>query len=433
MDRQQAQDLIAEILELPRPGELQVTLHGVNRLGTRFNACAISQNVLKQQHSLGLTARLGQKRTSLSLNAVQDRDRIRAAIDEVFSVCAHMPDDEEVMPAPGEVLASREYAFSAAADALEIETVGAWVAKACEAGAAAGFDLAGLLSLDKVYSAYGDSAGGFAYERSHRCDFHVTASGEDGSGWAEKQGLSIGRDDVVEATQRAIDKCRRAQHPEVFRPRPTTVVLEPQAVGDLLSMAFWYGFDQRAADEGRSAFSAFDRRLGRLSLYSDPADPVFPANSFSADGQALEKCLWLDRGRLQQLPTSRFWAEKQGLPPLPAPNNLLLSGQGLALDELIARTADGVLVTRFWYIRSTDARTLSFTGMTRDGTFRIENGEITRPLIDMRWNESVLRVLDRVVASGKPTATGEFLPMAMPALQVENFHFSSLSGTDPEN
>ncbi len=72
---------------------------------------------------------------------------------------------------------------------------------------------------------------------------------------------------------------------------------------------------------------------------------------------------------------------------------------------------------------------LSFTGLTRDGTFRIENGEITRPLVDMRWNESALQVLDRVVASGTPTATGEFLPMAMPALQVENFHFSSLSGT----
>ena len=429
MNRQQMQDLIGEILELPRAGELQVTLQGVNRLGTRFNDCAISQNVLKQQYSLTLTARLGQKKTSLTLNTLQDRERIRAAIDEVFAVCAHMPEDEEVMPAPGRVLESPEHAFSAASEALEIETVGAWAAKACEAGAAAGIDLAGLLSLGKNFYAYGDSAGGFAWERSHRCDYHVTATGADGSGWAEHQGVSVGRDDIVSATQRAIDKCRRAQHPEVFAPRPTTVVLEPQAVGDLLSMAFWYGFDQRAADEGRSALSGFDRRLGRLSLYSDPADPVFPAVSFNGDGQAVDRCLWLDRGRLQQLRTSRYWAARQGLDPRPAPNNLLLDGQGLSLDELIARTADGVLVTRFWYIRSTDARTLSFTGMTRDGTFRIENGEITRPLVDMRWNESVLRVLDRIVASGVPVATGEFLPMAMPALQVENFHFSSLSGS----
>ena len=429
MNRQQAQDLIGEILEMPRAGELQVTLQGVNRLGTRFNDCAISQNALKQQYSLALTGRLGQKRTSLSLNAIHDRDRIRAAIDEVFAVCAHMPDDEEVMPAPGEVLDNREFAFSTATEALEIETIGAWAAKACEAGAEAGIDLAGLLSLSKIFYAYGDSAGGFAWERSHRCDYHVTATGNEGSGWAEHQGISIGHDKVIGATRRAIDKCRRAQCPEVFEPRPTTVILEPQAVGDLLSMAFWYGFDQRAADEGRSAFSGFDRRLGRLSLYSDPANPVFPAVSFTSEGQAVNKCLWLDRGRLQQLRTSRYWADRQGCEPRPAPNNLLLDGQGLSVEELIARTADGVLVTRFWYIRSTDARTLSFTGMTRDGTFRIENGEITRPLVDMRWNESVLRVLDRIVASGAPVATGEFLPMAMPALQVENFHFSSLSGS----
>jgi predicted Zn-dependent protease len=429
MNREQAQDLIGEILEFPRAGELQVTLQGASRLGTRFNDCAISQNVLKQQVSLALTARLGQKKTSLSLNTLHDRDRIRAAIDEVFAVCAHMPEDEEVMPAPGRVLEGAEHAFCAASESLEIETLGAWAAKACETGSAAGIDLAGLLSLGRMYHAYGDSAGGFAFERSHRCDYHVTATGADGSGWAEHQGVSIGHDDVIAATGRAIDKCRRAQNPEVFQPRPTTVVLEPQAVGDLLSMAFWYGFDQRAADEGRSAFSGFDRRLGRLSLYSDPSSPVFPSVSFNSDGQAVEKCLWLDRGRLQQLQTSRFWADRQGLEPRPAPNNLLLDGQGLSIDDLVAKTADGVLVTRFWYIRSTDARTLSFTGMTRDGTYRIENGEITRPLVDMRWNESVLRVLDRVVASGAPVATGEFLPMAMPALQIENFHFSSLSGS----
>jgi predicted Zn-dependent protease len=206
------------------------------------------------------------------------------------------------------------------------------------------------------------------------------------------------------------------------------VVLEPQAVGDLLSSAFWYGFDQRAADEGRSAFSDFANKLGRLSLYSDPADPVIPSNSFSGDGQALSRALWLDRGELQQLRTSRYWAERNGIPVKPAPNNLILEGEGLPLEELIAGTEDGVLVTRFWYIRSTDAKTLGFTGMTRDGTYRIENGEITQPLVDMRWNESALRVLENVVASGKPVATGDFPAMAMPALAVEDFHFSSLSG-----
>ncbi len=90
-------------------------------------------------------------------------------------------------------------------------------------------------------------------------------------------------------------------------------------------------------------------------------------------------------------------------------------------------TEDGNLVTRFWYIRSTDAKTLGFTGMTRDGTYPIKNSEVTNPVVEMCWNESVLRVLNNVVASGKPVATGGFISMAMPALKVEDFHFSSLS------
>ena len=125
--------------------------------------------------------------------------------------------------------------------------------------------------------------------------------------------------------------------------------------------------------------------------------------------------------------TNRYWAQKNGLTVKPAPNNLILSGDGDSIDELVRGTADGILVTRFWYIRSTDPQTLGFTGMTRDGTYRIENGEVTHPVVDMRWNESVLRVLQHVAASGKPFATGEFLSMAMPALKVEDFHFTSLS------
>ena len=427
MKRQQCEDLIAEILQMPRTGELQVTLNGVDRLGTRFNDCAISQNAMKRQHTLTLSARVEQKKTSLSINRLDDKDLIKRSIEQVFANCAHMPDDEELMPAPCKLLDTREHAFSKASEQLDIDSVGSWVAAACREGASASIDLAGLLSIEKKFAAYGDSAGGFAYERSHNCDYHVTASGSGGSGWAEHKGISLREDQLLAATQRAIEKCSKAQNPIVFQPRPTTVILEPQAVGDLLSIAFWYGFDQRAADEGRSAFSSYDETLGNLSLYSDPANDLFPTLSFSDDGQPLEKSIWLDQGRRQQLITSRYWAKRQTLAAKPWPNNLILSGAGTSLEELIQGTDDGILVTRFWYIRSTDPKTLSFTGMTRDGSYRIENGVVTHPVVDMRWNDSVLRVLNNVAASGTPVATGEFPAMVMPPLKVEAFNFSSLS------
>ena len=427
MNREQAQARIGAVLELPRDGELQVVINGVNRLGTRFNDNAISQNALKQQQTLTLSARIGQKKSSLTINQLDDQDLIAGSIERLFETCRHLPDDDEVLPAPGEVIDAGEHAYSASADALEIGTVGDWVAAACRRGAEAGIDLAGLLSLAKSWTAYGDSSGGFAFERHHRVDYHVTASGSRGSGWAEHQGIDITADEVDAATRRAIEKCQAAQNPSVFEPRPCTVILEPQAVGDLMAMAFWYGFDQRARDEGRSAFSHYEQPLGRLSLFSEPANPAFPTPSFSNDGQRLEKSVWLDRGKPQQLITSRYWAKHSGLSPRPAPNNLILGGDGTEFDELIRSTDDGILVTRFWYIRATDPKSLGFTGMTRDGSFRIENGRITSPVVEMRWNESVLRLLDNVSDSGKPVATGEFLAMLMPALKVRDFHFSSLS------
>jgi len=427
MNREQAHDLIARILDIPREGELQIAINGTYRLGTRFNDCAISQNVLKQQTTLSLSARLQQKKSSVTINTFDDMEIVKRTIDQLFATCRHMPDDEEVMPEIGEVLETEEHAYSAEAEAIDVEAMGAWAAAACETGASAKIDLAGLLSMAKRFTVYGDSAGGFAYERSHRTDFHVTATGDNGSGWAEDQGVSINQQAVMLATRRAIDKCVMAQNPQVFEPRPTTVILEPQAVGDLLAMAFWYGFDQRSRDEGHSALSNYVDPLGNLSFYSDPANEVFPTLSFNSEGQALTKNTWLDKGQLQQLQTSRFWASKYSLAVKPVPHNIILSGAGIPLENLIKDTEDGVLVTRFWYIRSTDPKTLGFTGMTRDGTYRIENGEVTSPLVDMRWNESVLRVLKNVVGSGEPVATGDFISMAVPALKIEDFHFTSLS------
>ncbi len=427
MERRQAQDLIGEILELPRAGELQVLLEGERRLGTRFSGCAISQNGLRRQSRLTLSARIEQKKTSVTLNRVDDRAQIADAIGRAFETCRHLPDDEELMPAPGKVIELGEPARRKPEQDIDIDTAGRWVAEACAAGTAAGIDLAGLLASGSDFTAYGDSAGGFAHERHDRIDYHVTATGEAGSGWAEHQGIAITHDELMAATRRAIDKCLAAQSPRVFEPRATTVVLEPQAVGDLLSMMAWYGLDQRARDEGRSAFARFDQRLGHLSLYSDPAHPGFPARGFSAGGEAVGRSTWLDRGELQQLITSRYWAKHRELPVKPAPANLVLEGEGTPLGELIGEVEDGILVTRFWYIRATDPGTLGFTGMTRDGSFRIERGELTHPVVDMRWNQSALALLQNVSGSGAPVATGERFPMIMPALRVEDFHFSSLS------
>jgi predicted Zn-dependent protease len=427
MKRKVTQDMIAGILDLPREGELQVCINGERRLGTRFNDCAVSQNCLRQQMSLTLTARVEQKQASLTINTLNDQEVIKRSIQQIFDTVKHMPDDEEVMPALGQVIEDGGHAFDKDSESTEIEDLGNMAAAACKKGEAAKVDLAGLVSLSKSFTSYGDSEGGFAFERFHRADYHVTSTGAKGSGWAENQGVSFTLDDVMQSTERAIKKGEMAQDAKLYEPKPTTVVLEPQAVGELVLFGFYYGFDQRGSDEGRSAFATHKDDLGKLSLYSDPTDAIFPSVSFNGGGEELGKSVWLDQGKQQQLITSRYWAAKQNIPSKPFPKNLILSGEGQSLEDLIKSTEDGILVNRFWYIRSTDAKSLAFTGMTRDGVYRIENGEVTYPVRDMRWNDSAIRVLSNVEASGKPVATGEDLCLAMPALKVKDFQFTSLS------
>lgn len=422
-----ARELLTRVIALREEGELSLLLCAERSLGTRFNACAISQNILKFNATLRITARVGLRRASLTVNALSDDDVLRRAVRQAHHLALRNPEDEEVMEEPGEVFSGPEGAFSDSAEALEIPQIGAFVAEACALGSAAGVDLAGLVMVTKGLRAYADSRGGMAAERYHRTDTHITASGKKGSGWAEHQDHTLTRDHVVDCARRAIEKGLAAQNPVVLQPRPMTAVLEPQAVGDLLSSSFGE-WDQRAKDEGRSAFVSAPSELGKLSLVSDPAHPAFPTLSFNDEGERFPRSVWLDKGRLQQLITPRFWAKKQGLPFKPYPSNLVLEGEGRSLDEMIRSTEDGVLVTRFWYIRPVDPTTLTYTGMTRDGLFRIEGGKVTGPLVDYRFNDSIFRVLRNVSMSGKPVATGEYLDTAMPALKVEGFRFSSLSG-----
>jgi predicted Zn-dependent protease len=189
----------------------------------------------------------------------------------------------------------------------------------------------------------------------------------------------------------------------------------------------------RAAEEGRSAFAKGGgaTKLGekivdeRVTLLSDPADPLILAAPFDGDGMPLGRQAWITRGVLSQLAYTRYWASRKGKTATGGAGSLRLEGGTESLDQLIAGTQRGVLVTHCWYIRAVDQRTLVYTGLTRDGTFLIENGKIARPVKNFRFNDSPLFMLNNLEAIGRPvrTASGD----AMPPIRVRDFHFTSLS------
>jgi predicted Zn-dependent protease len=236
----------------------------------------------------------------------------------------------------------------------------------------------------------------------------------------------------------AITKAMRSRKPERIPPGKYTVILEPSAVSDMLSILITE-FDQRAADEGRSFATkkGGGSRVGDLvfgknvSLYSDPNDPLVPGNTYSDDGLPAQRTAWIENGVLKNLQCSRYWADKTKIAPVPSPTTLTLVGGTTSTADMIKQVKHGLLITRFWYIREVDPQTVLLTGLTRDGVFLIENGEITKPTNNFRFNESPVAMLSKVLAMG-PTvrAYGEEsigLPTAVPTLLIDDFTLSSVS------
>src|SRR6185436_18328059 len=200
----------------------------------------------------------------------------------------------------------------------------------------------------------------------------------------------------------AIRKALDSRQPQTLPPGTYPAILEPQAVADLLS-GFAFGFDARSADEGRSPFSApggktkvgqkiFDERI---SIYSDPWNPELPGSQSAQGGFPAEKIYLVKNGVLENLVYNRFWAKQKGKEPTPGPVNTILesSAAPASVEEMIKSTSPGIIVSRFWYIRGTDARTASVTGLTRDGVWFIENGKIAYPVKNFRFNQSITQML----------------------------------------
>jgi predicted Zn-dependent protease len=234
-------------------------------------------------------------------------------------------------------------------------------------------------------------------------------------------------------------------------------LLPPTSVADLMIYQYWMS-DARNAHEGRNVFARpgggtrVGERLATLpaTLYSDPAAPGLAASPFlvvhsSTDsftpgisvfdnGLALARTDWVREGVLDRLPTSRYTAGLTGLPVAPLTGNLLLDAGGTrSLTDLVAGTERGLLITTLWYIREVDPKTLLLTGLTRDGVYLVEGGEVTGVVNNFRFNESPVDILGRATEAGRTERCrsrewGEYFPQtAMPALRVPEFNMSSVS------
>ncbi len=374
----------------------------------RFARNEVTTSGSSDEVTISLYIALGQKHASTSINQADDSS-IRALAMRALQMAKLSPDDPEHMPLVGaQTYAKTPSAYDEATATMAPGDRAAIAARAIKQGDAAKVQIAGFFERGFEMKAIRSSSGLTASHEESSLHYTVTARTDDGtgSGWAGREASKTSELDDEALAKTAIDKGVKSAKPKPLAPGKYTVILEPQAVGEMLH--FMVGqMDQRTADEGRSFFA---KKAGEklfadmVTLKSDPTDPLTPGAPFDPEGLALKPHVWIENGKVKDLYVSRYWGQKTNKPPTGSHASYVLAGGTAAsIDELVKGTKRGLLVTRFWYNRMLEPQTIMITGLTRDGIFLVENGKVTGPVANFRYNESPVNVLKRVDAMTKET------------------------------
>lgn len=437
--REAAQRLLEKVVKMSKADSIRVNINANRTTNVRFAANQMSTAGATYDEQLVVTSAFGKRHASVSTNDFSDEAAERT-VRQSEALAKLAPEDPEWLPAlePQQVKGVDAY-FASSADVSAEERAKAAMTALGPARAAQDLKAAGFLIVGSNVTALANEKGNFAYHPSTNTNYTLTVRTNDGtgSGWAGAEHNDWRQIDFKAISDRAIEKARLSRNPVAIEPGRYTVILEPQAVADLVSlMAF--ALDARSADEGRSAFSkqGGGTKIGekivdsRVTIYSDPFDAQLLAQPFDGQGMPLGRQVWVENGVLKQLFYSRFWAQKQGKTPTGFPTSVKMEGGTTSTEDMIKSTERGVLVTRLWYLRQVDPRTILYTGLTRDGTFLIENGKLTKSLRNFRFNDSPLFMLNNTDAIGpsvRVAGTESGGAIVMPTIKAHDFSFTSLS------
>jgi predicted Zn-dependent protease len=438
LSRDEAEALVSRTVKLSTADAVRVSVSSSRETNLRFADNQLSTSGTTTNTTIRVQSVFGKRKASVVTNDRSD-EGLRRAVQQSEALARLAPEDPEYMGELGAQQYARVDAWSdVTADLTAEDRARAALTALAPARAAKELTVAGFIICNAGASAVGTSAGLFAYHRGTTANYTLTARTNDGtgSGWVGAEDTDWAKIDFQNVADRAMEKARRSRNPVGLEPGRYTVIFEPEATANLVSLMA-NAFQARAADEGRSAFSKpGGTRLGerivdpRVTLYTDPADPMILASPFDNEGLPLGRRVWVKDGTLNALVYNRFWANRQNTTPTGGASGLRMADGPDSLESLIAGTTRGILVTRLWYLRPLDQRTLMYTGLTRDGTFLIENGKVARSIKNFRFNDSPLFMLNNLEGVGKAirTAGGEGGPgVVMPPLKVRDFNFTSLS------
>jgi len=436
LNRSDCQEILERALKSSKADETQVVLFNYSSALTRFANNGIHQNVAEEGVQLTVRVVLGQKMAKATTSRL-DRASIRRVV-EVACRLARLAPEEQLPKLPGPQRYPRLQRSDARTAKLPPLQRAKGVEKAVKLVKARSLNSAGFLSNQVTTTAMANSNGLFVYDRHTQAEFSITVLAQDSSGWAKGSAPAVDELSFEEMAERGIQKAILGQGPKDLEPGAYTVILEPAAVADLLSfMAYDFGglsvYLKRSFLTGKVSTRLFGENV---SITDDAAHPVQMGLPFDGDGLPRKRVVLVDRGVIKNLVYSLTTAKKVGLEatghglflePGDIPMNMVMEGGKATLDEMVASTERGLLVTRFWYIREVNPTQKILTGMTRDGTFYIHNGRIQHGVKNLRFNQGLVEMLQNVEMMGKAVrASGEehYGCMVMPPMKIREFSFT---------
>ncbi|GAB3701662.1 TldD/PmbA family protein [Spirosoma flavus] len=442
LTKDEAKRIIDKALSYAKADETSVNLTGGRTGNIRYARNSVSTSGEADNMALAVTAVFGKRSGTATINELDDAS-LEKTVRRAEEIAKLAPENPEYMPmlGPQTYLQTNTYAESTAKIDPEFRANAAF--DSIDPCKKKNLTAAGYMEDTTGFSSIGNSKGLFGYNRSTGVDFSITVRTADGlgSGYANPDVNDVSKLSTKAATEIAMSKAVASVNARALEPGKYTVILEPTASVELLQNMM-FSMDARNADEGRSFLSkkGGGTRLGeklfdeRVNIITDPMNAELPLSPFGgggggrfgggSDGRPQEKVTWVEKGVVKNMTYSRYWAEKKGVKAVPPPSGIIMLGGTESLADLIKSTTKGILVTRLWYIRAVDPQTLLYTGLTRDGTFYIENGQIKYPVKNFRFNESPVIMLNNLEALGKPVRAGGHL---IPPMKIRDFTFTSLS------
>jgi len=438
---EESRALCNKVLSFAKADHTRVNVDSGVHLFTRTAINRVTTAGATDDVSVRVISVFGKRVASTVTNRLDDAS-LQGTVRDCEALAKLSPEDPEYMPELGEQKYSEVNAYYASTGDLTTEARARAASFALKAADAAKVMASGFIDVEVGSNAVATSNGLFGYHSGTGVASTLTIRTLDGasSGWAGDEGADWSTIESERIAADAVRKCQDWRGKTALDPGKYDVILEPTAAG-MLMLRMMNVFDARQAEEGRSFLSKpgggtmlneklFDERV---TIISDPGEKNAETSTFTGGGLPVRREAWIEKGVLKTLSYSRFWADRKGVAPRSPGLNFVMSGGSASIDDMIRETRRGVLITRFWYVRPLNPRIASFTGLTRDGTFLIENGKISRPVTNFRFNQSLSEMLANVQMLGNPTrvcaseASTVGPPIVVPALKVKDFFLSSVS------